>query len=159
MILSIICNIILPFKNVKGTDFSLILGTGEGDILEESPKLKIIENPKFKINKIFCEVGDLYYSTEIICNSFENLLEIQLSFWLVYIKDIKNFFPLFNDKCKVIFKSLISFNFSMELEKKNKYKYNIINNIFNNINCMPNLNQFRLYCNLSITEEVYKKIS
>ena len=70
--------------------------------------------------------------------------------------NLKDGFPLFTKKCNVIFKSLIEFSIS------NYCGYDltseVINNIYNNINKMPNLRKFKISSDIEeIKEEFYIK--
>ena len=64
---------------------------------------------------------------------------------IIVIFDIsKNNFPIFNDNCKIIFKSLKSFCFTSE--GCYRFDFNILNNIYNNMDFMPNLKSMTLKC-------------
>lgn len=68
---------------------------------------------------------------------------------------LENSFPIFNMKCNILFKSLTIFKFTgFEFIRKN-----IINNIYNNIDNMPNLINFKFECNINedINEDFYNK--
>ena len=65
------------------------------------------------------------------------------------ILDFQNSFPIFNDKRNLVFKSLINFSLIQITYRSYcrlfKFKLNTINNIYNNIDNMPNLQSFKLY--------------
>ena len=70
--------------------------------------------------------------------------------------NIKNGFPIFNNKCKIIFKSLISFSmlncFGFDLTSE------ILTNIYNNMDKMLNLKKFEINTEVdNINEEFYIK--
>ena len=117
-------------------------------------KLEIIENPNFKINKINLTA---YAKKKIkfFCGPFEKLKSAKFSI-NNQTMNLKDGFPLFTKKCNVIFKSLIKFSIS------NYCGYDltseVINNIYNNINKMPNLRKFKISSDIEeIKEEFYIK--
>ena len=108
--------------------------------LDESSNLEIKESPSSKINSINIPIlGN--YSDKIYIQSYENLKD--LSFDIKYkIKNLKNFFPIFNDECNINFKSLkslsITFNSNIEMD------LNIVNNIIHHLDKLPNLKDIYL---------------
>ena len=113
--------------------------------------LEIKQNSKCKINKIIL-VKPLINNLKLCFESFDNLKEINIDMYNK-IKNLKNSFPIFNEKCK-IFNSLI--NFSFEYDKK--VNLDIIYNLYNNIENMPNLKKFKFICkSKDITENFYIK--
>ena len=84
------------------------------------------ENQYFKIN----------------CKSFERLRMINL-FFNCHINNLEKALPIFNNKCKVVFKSLVFFDLNMH---SNEINFNILQNIYNNIDKMPILGSFILEC-------------
>ena len=100
-----------------------------------------LSNLEIKVNKI-CKINDFYLflnngnNAKFYCASYEDLIKVNLSLES-RVENIKDCFPIFNDKCKVIFKSLIDFNFYMPIE----YEINLalLKNIYNNLDNMPNL--------------------
>ena len=99
--------------------------------------LTINQNINCKINRIslFCIYNN---NIKFYCQPFEYLIEINLSLKSRVI-NLENILPLFNEECKVIFKSLIKFTFSYEY-----YSKNILENLLSNILCMPKLKEFSL---------------
>jgi len=100
-------------------------------------RLEIEENPDCKINSLTIRIKSV--NVKLFCQSFEKLESVDFNF--VGTIELKDTFPIFNDKCQIIFKSLKSFRLS-------QYKdidLQIINNIYNNIDKMPNLESFLLY--------------
>ena len=97
-------------------------------------KLEIIENLEYKIDEIKLIMAD----TDIIfnCGLYENLKIINIE-CNDKIKNIKNILPIFNNKCEVIFKKLFFFRFIYH--GSNGINSEILNNLYNNINKMPNL--------------------
>ena len=129
-------------------------------------ELKINENAKCKINKFSIKTINTK-KIEFYCGPYTNLVDI--SFKLDNeILNLKECFPIFSDKCEIIFKSLTNFKFifGKKFKKvKNYYlnrsalNYNILNNIYNNIDSMPNLKSFILICVVKeIDLELYEKI-
>ena len=140
-------NLIEKFPNVS----YLSLNAQNYNFISDNSYLKINENSKSKI-----KIMDLtiHNNNHIILNSspYEELTRIQFD-----IKDeiinIKEAFPLFNEKCNVIFKSMTSFKFVC-----NTINLDVLNNIFHNLENMPNLKYFILKCiSKEINEEIYKK--
>ena len=116
--------------------------------------IEIKENPKCKINKI--SINSLFgNSIKFYIQSYENLISVSFYFNTCYNISHNNF-PIFNDNCKIIFKSLKYFSFVA----KNcmRTHFGILTNIYENIGCMPNLKNFKLMCNhRDITESVLVK--
>ena len=115
----------------------------------EKPQIQIIENSKSRIANI--ELFITLYNIKIYCNSFEKLESIKFNI-RSEITDLQNSFPIFKDKCKIIFQSLKSFHFIFE---DYYIDLDIINNIYKNINNMPNLEEFILLCNCDVKNEFY----
>ena len=92
-------------------------------------------NCKIKRFSLYCIYNN---NIKFYCQPFEYLIEINLSLKSRVI-NIDNILPLFNEECKVIFKSLIKFTFSYEY-----YNKNILENLSSNILCMPKLKEFSL---------------
>ena len=118
-------------------------------------KLEILENLNCKINK-FSLFAEGKNNIKFFCGSFKNLKDVEFNIDNNTI-NVKDGFPIFNDKCKTIFKSLI--NFSMH----NYYGFDLTNevltNIYNNMDKMPNLRKFEINTGMvdNIKEDFYKK--
>ena len=100
--------------------------------------LNILESDKCKINNIHLKGINL--EIQLFCGSFEKLVtfDINLS---AEVDNMDQYFPLFNENCGVVFKSLTFFKF------KAKYlEYRPLNNLCVNLDKMPNLKHFELYC-------------
>ena len=112
-------------------------------------ELEIKENPECKIKDIKIDLRH-YYVVGIFCAPFEKLqsIEINCEERRCDYSNLKDAFPIFNNKCDFIFKSLNSFKF----EGDDFVNKNIVDNIFNNISNMPNLVNFKLKC--KIKEEI-----
>ena len=117
-------------------------------------ELEIKENPECKIKDIKIDLRH-YYVVGIFCAPFEKLqsIEINCEERRCDYSNLKDAFPIFNNKCDFIFKSLNSFKF----EGDDFVNKNIVDNIFNNISNMPNLVNFKLKCKIKgeIGEDSY----
>lgn len=104
--------------------------------------LEIKENPKCKINQFSID-SFLCSNIKFYIQSYENLFSVSFNFNTRF--DISNNnFPIFNNNCKIIFKSLKHFSFiAPDCYRMN---FEILNNIYNNIDNMPNLKSFVLKC-------------
>ena len=117
--------------------------------------IEIKENPKCKINQ-FNISSFLGMNIKFYIQSFESLVSVSFDISMRFNISANNF-PIFNKNCKIIFKSLKSFRFTSEgcywLD------FNILNNIYNNMDCMPNLKSFTLKCkHKDITEDFLVKL-
>ena len=132
----------------------------------------IKEEPKCNINKLFLNIGD---NSNVKLNiSFENLIEIKL----IGLINLNNL-PIFKKDCNIKFNSLVHFeckvssieylacyeeyyenlynqqkypSYSYYYKKEMKY---FLNNIYNNIDCMPNLKVFIYIFPSSVEENIY----
>ena len=113
--------------------------------------LKIIENRNCRINKFYLEAG-MYHNIEFYCQPFEILIEIKLTLNGKVI-NIKDALPIFNKECKVIFRALNVF----ELRTLSDHEVLLyaIENLCNNLTCMPNLSKLLIDC--SIQENIDKE--
>ena len=119
------------------------------------PFLKIIENKKSKINSITLEIKYFNHFIQFYCGPFDELTQIKI-YSIYYMNDLQTF-PLFDSKCQVTFKSLAKFYFKIT-EDKQLIEMNILENIYNNIDKMPNLKAFHLDCFCSVNKEFYLKL-
>ena len=118
------------------------------------PKYELLENPNSKVKNIHLYLSEEINEFKIYFQSYEKLESIYLNMTIRKI-NLENFFPLFNDKCNIIFKSLKSFTFRLYLGDPS---FNIINNLYNNLDNTPNLIDFNIYCHPSgLNEDFYKK--
>ena len=90
---------------------------------------------------------------KLYIESFEKLFKVNFNFDNI-IKNIENVFPILNDKCTTIFELLTHFNFTYYQE----ISPDILNNIINNIDKIPNLKEFSLRCLCLDKEGNYKKL-
>ena len=119
-------------------------------------KIRIMENPNSKINDISIEINN---NIEFFCAPYENLISIDfLINGKIKLKDTYNVFvnsiPFFSNNCNIIFKSLIKFQFFF----KDQIDFRILENIYNNVDKMPNLRHFSFLCySVKNNEDFYKK--
>jgi len=110
------------------------------DKLKSKKKLEIIENSNCKINKFTLFAGGKK-NIKFFCGAFKDLKDVEFNFDNTTI-NVKDGFPIFNDKCKIIFKSLISF--SMENCCGFDLTSEVFTNIYKNMDKMPNLRKFEI---------------
>ena len=108
--------------------------------LKRKKKLEIIENSNCKINK-FSLFAKGKKQIKFFCGPFKNLKDVKFRIDNNTI-NVKDGFPIFNDKCKILFRSLINFSMSnccgFDLTSK------VLTNIYNNMDKMPNLKKFEI---------------
>ena len=111
-------------------------------------KIEIIETNNCKINKFSLYAG-YHNNIQFYIGKFENLISVNLNICKVTFElDFKKIFPLFDNDCDIIFKNLKHFDFC-GFDGYNSYdlmKREIINNIYNNLDKMPNLKTFSMKC-------------
>ena len=107
------------------------------------PKFQIIENCKSKVKNLHVNIQSYSNGYEIYCQSFEKLESIEFSLSILKEIDLKNLFPIFSDCCNVMFKCLKSCKFVLLFTE---VSFEILNNIFNNLDNIPNLIEFSLNC-------------
>ena len=122
--------------------------------LNHKRKLEIIENLNCKINK-FSLFADGKKRIKFFCGAFKYLKDVEFNINNNTI-NVKDGFPIFNDKCKILFRSLINFSMSnccgFGLTSK------VLTNIYNNMDKMPNLKRFEINTGIdNINEEFYIK--
>ena len=127
----IINNLLELFPNLT----SLEIGSDKYSSDEEI-NLEIKEQEKCKINKLILNFGG-YQNIKFFISNYENLVELRIKLNDT-IKNMENTIPIFNDKCNVIFKSLKIFDFQT-YRNYNNIDFKIIENLYNNLNNMPNL--------------------
>jgi len=143
----------LFIENIISDDNAQIIGKKE-------PKLEILENPICKITSFnILVLNKLNSEIKFFIQSYENLESIDFD-----IRDLnfKTNFPIFNDKCNTIFKSLKKFKLSIFMSNWDDKKIEIdskIKNLCNNIDKMPNLKEFTFldFCDM-FDENSYKNL-
>ena len=120
---------------------------------EEYASITINENNNYKINELSIRnMGNA--NVELFIGPFTNLKKIDFSIDS-NIKNIKTFFPIFNNVCSITFHNLTTFEFTCINEKI--IKIEILNNICNNIDKMMNLKRVYFMCiSRDANEEFYK---
>ena len=117
----------------------------------ESIKLDIKEKSNLKMTKIKF-YGKLINDLKFYIQSYENLESIYINM-NEDILNLKNAIPLFNEKCKIEFKSLKKFIFYNE---KTEMNIENLKNLFFNIEKLPKLIKFGLCCfSKEIKEDLY----
>ena len=119
--------------------------------LSQSPNLKIKENFNCNVNNFKVKVFNPG-SLEFYCQSFEKLKSVSFDI-NINSKHLINIFPIFSNKCKVTFNSLIS----LEVIHLNSLSYKFLLNIYHNINNIPNLKNFILKCNSYNIKKLFYK--
>ena len=106
-----LCSLLKKFTNVTSIKFKTIY--------DLSPNLNLLQTYNDKL--------------------YEKLEEIEFNFYNREKKNkVKDFFPIFNEKCPIEFLSLIFFR----LDMSGMLDIDILKNIYNNIDKMPNLKKF-----------------
>ena len=81
-------------------------------------------------------------------------MEFDLILFNKEFNGIKETIPFFSNHCHLIFKSLISFKFrSFGIE------FELLNNICDNLEKMPNLKTLVLKCNIEVDKSFYDKLN
>ena len=139
-------NLQKKFPNVN--NFSLIAR----DDLYSHMNIQIEEKVDCKINKLAL-YGDSF-NIRLYCLPFDNLVEFDLAIFKKECNSIKESIPFFNNHCHLIFKSLISFKFRVyEIE------FELLNNICDNLEKMPNLKTLELKCEIKVDKNFYDKLN
>ncbi len=112
--------------------------------------IKMIENKGCRINKIELHAG-IYRNIEFYCRPFENLIEIKITLNGKVI-NIKDALPLFSNNCNVVFRALSTFE--LKTISDHVIKLYALENLCNNMECMPNLSNLLIKC--SIQEKIEK---
>ena len=116
--------------------------------------LEIKENKNCKINDIVmdCKFGQ-NKKIKMFCQSYETLKF--LGIYIEKIYDLKKVIPIFNKKCYIKFNSLLVFSF---ISEENETNFDVLKNIYNNIDKMPNIRKIIINCFCSeMNEEFYAK--
>ena len=142
------CNVInlqKKFPNVKNLSLTL------PSINISDTNLKIEENKNCKINSLSL-YG--YSDIKLYISSFENLVEFELIMFLDKGIRIKEGLPFMHKNCNIIFKSMKSFKFRIyDLE------YELLDNIIDNLDKMPNLKTLELKSYTSVDSIIYNKLN
>ena len=125
-------------------------------ISSDYKEIKIEENINSKINEIFLYNISSHESINIYCQSFETVKTLHIES-NNNIEKLDKMFPIFNNKCNI---NLISLNY-LHFEIQRKIDVKILENIYNNIDKMPNLKYLYLYfiiSDINITRQFYDKL-
>ena len=119
-------------------------------------KIKIEENLNSKIKEIYCKISS-NVCINIYCQSFETVKALYIKS-VDNLKNLDKVFPVFNNKCDI---NLVSLNYlHIEIQKGN-IDVKILENIYNNIDKMPNLKYLYLYfiiSDINITKKFYDEL-
>ena len=117
-------------------------------------KLEIIQNQNCNINKLI--LNYILINTKLYCKQFEYLIEIEINLNNT-VNNLKNSLPIFGDKCSTIFINLKLFHFS--LVKTKELSMDILENIYNNFDKMPNLKYLTLSFIIDkLNKDIYNKL-
>ena len=105
---------------------------------KNSGKLKIIENPDFKVNKIEIDMKN-NNNLEVYCQSYAKLKYFKL--YVDNTVNIKESVPLFSKNCYVLFPSLQILDLSLNHPRDDSEE---LNNLYNNIDKIQNLKEFNI---------------
>ena len=105
---------------------------------KNSGKLKIIENPDFKVNKIEIDMKN-NNNLEVYCQSYAKLKYFKL--YVDNTVNIKESIPLFSKNCYVLFTSLQILDLSLNHPRDDSEE---LNNLYNNIDKIQNLKEFNI---------------
>ena len=142
-----IINLQKKFPNVKNLSLSIYPDINK---LYDT-NLKIEENKNCKINSLSV-YG--YANIKLYISSFENLVEFDLIMHLDKGIRIKECLPFMHKNCNIIFKSMTSFKFKVfDLE------YELLDNIIDNLDKMPNLKTLELRCDSPVENTIYNKLN
>ena len=128
-----------------------------GDFEEYPPYIEINPKDDCKITKFSLRVQRYNNYFKFDCAPYNKLEEISFSL-ITNINSIRYALPIFDEHCQITFNSLTKFYFCVR-NNNQEIEFNIIKNIYNNIDCMPNLTFFYLLCikDYNGDEDFYKK--
>ena len=109
-----------------------------------------------------CKIKNLHITgigtpkVEIVCGPYSNLTQIKFD-ETANIANLADTFPLFNKNCKVVFNKLNCFYFKIGEIPSDGIPIEIIKNLYNNLDAMPNLKEFHFVCvSNGIQKELYE---
>ena len=146
------------FPNLK--EFQIYIYDNNFNYLSEKNSiLEINQDNNCKINK-FKFSGGNNRGTITIFNTapFENLEEVEFS-CMGPSFNYEESFPLFNKDCNIVFKSLSRFKFvgKKKIENNNYFDKEILRNVINNLDKMPNLKSFIFNAPFKKDKMLFKK--
>ena len=105
--------------------------------------IEIKENANYKINDFSLDIG-IKKNIKFYCGLYENLIKVAFN---INYSNIEDMFPIFNKNCNTSFTSLNTFSFySFNDNEESQINKDILLNLYNNIDKMPNLKKFFLKC-------------
>ena len=145
------CNIIIlqkKFPNI--TNFSLTTNPWNSHDIN----MIIEENKNCKINSLSLYGGRS--NVKLYCLPFENLVEFDLIININNnkVNGIKKSLPFMHKNFNLIFRTMTSFKF-----KIHKLDYELLDNIIDNLEKMPNLKTLELKCETAVDKKIYDKIN
>ena len=126
------------------------------NFFEEEPgemELKIKECKNCKIDKLSIN-GHIPNNSEIYCGPYSNLVKLNLNENLNLI-NMKETFPLFQDNCQIIFDKLKDFYYINIDIMPEEIPFEVLNNLYHNLDKAPNLKNIRINCLCKINKEFY----
>ena len=143
--------LISKFSNLS--EFKIDLQAGEEYF---NVNIKINENKNCKINKL-CISGCGVHNIELCCGTYSKLLEIKFE-ENGNITNLKDVFPLFKENCQIIFNELNTFYFMNKDLSTEQVPFEVLNNLYNNLDKMPNLKALCIICFCNeMKNELYEK--
>ena len=117
-----------------------------GNKINNVEKIIIKENKNCKINEIYLYIEG-NENIQFYCGPYENLVNIE---FFILLRKVCHFegLPIFSDNSNIIFKNLSSFKlYSLEfIDERFTIDSKMFNNLYNNLDKMPNLKHFHLEC-------------
>ena len=142
--------ILYNFQSLFPNLIDLKLNTDLFLSLSKKAIVEITQNNNLKIKKIILNINGIK-TIKLLCGPYEllNTLDIECKKEII---NLHNSFPIFSDKCPIL-NNLMHFRLVTSL-----ICHNHLNNLYNNLDNMPNLKYFELYCiTKDIIDYLYKK--
>lgn len=140
------------FENLSELNLDLNIGSGD-EFLEMD--LKVKENKKSKINNLSIS-GFGIQNVELVCGPYSDLIKFKLEN-NGGITNLEDTFPLFKSNCQVVFDKLNNFCFNNAEIPSEGVPIKNLNNLYNNLDKIPNLKEFKLVCcSKGIKKEFYE---
>ena len=145
-------HVINNFINLFPNAYDLNLNAINSSFDLENLCLIINEDSKSKIKSFQISI-DINNFVLLNCAPYEELTNVEFNIREDIIA-LKRAFPIFKKECNVIFKSLVSFKFTIR-----ELNLNRLQRLYNNLDKMPNLESFTLKCvTNNIPDDYYQKI-
>ena len=143
--------LIEKFENLSELNVDFNLGEEEPGYTE----LKIEECKNCKIDKLSIS-GFASQKIELICGPYSNLVKINLN-EICNLINMKEIFPLFSDNCHIIFYNLKDFYYKNYDVLPEEIPFEILNNLYHNLDKVPNLKNIQINCFSKINKDFYKQ--